>query len=688
MKKLPVMEDYLRLHYVGDPCAKNGRVAWMTSWWDTSAPVGFRRFREEVRLAEVQGNQLQNERRVTAGGRVERHPAIAGDGAVYFLSDASLGAPMPEDGTMPKWVENELYSQLQLYRWQDGQVEQLTAMRHGVNRFFIAPDEKKIFFLAWKYQTDDMADLTREYTEEERAAALAERLSVPFVTERQRYKADAEMGYRSVRSELLWLWEDGHVRCLLDEDADFAAPCWLPDSETILFQRTNEDGKLAFCTLAIRDGAVNTLATVENVSMCFEDDYAPVIDVARGQIIFGANTPGMQYADPRRVYAIPLAGGENLTARALLSPEKDVDGVFSQDMNFPTRSFNEAEYLLMPDGNFYYTTGFEGDVHIARVPAGAEDAAPEMVTGAMVNFHALCAFDENRILALCAYPDRIAELGLIDIRTGGVKLLTDANPWLHEVALQIPESVWTASGTHGFYLPPIGGERPAPVILYCHGGPTGFYCSGMNYELQALAAAGFGVLYANPRGGTGYGRERNKDEFAYDGSALADLLEFVDTVCEKHPELDAKRLGVCGGSYGGFMTLHAASRCDRFKAASAHRALANMQMISMSSHSAGGHTREAFEHFIDWIVDGVKSSPASYVDKIRIPLQILQSECDANCVSEQANQVYTAMRTWNPDVPCEYILYPDSCHGLGHRGPVELAVHHRNANLEWFRKYL
>lgn len=422
--------------------------------------------------------------------------------------------------------------------------------------------------------------------------------------------------------------------------------------------------------------------------MCFEDDYAPMIDPERGQILFGANVPDMEYADPRGLYAIPLTGGQDLTARRLLSPEQDVDGIFPQDMNFSSRGHHEAEYVLMPDGNCYYTTGFHGDVRIAKVAAEAEDAAPILVTGEMGNYHALSRYDDDHLLALCGLPDKLPEAALVNIHSGETVLLTQSDPWMETVQLQRPESIWTPSGTHGFYLPPVGAEGPAPVILYCHGGPTGFYCSCLNYELQALAAAGFGVLYANPRGSTGYGRERNKDAFAYDGSALSDLVEFVDMVCARHPELDPDRVGICGGSYGGFMTLHAASRCGRFKAASSHRALSNMLMISASSHSAGGHTREAFAQFLDWIRDGIKTSPSSFVDKIKIPLQILQSACDANCVPEQANQVYTAMRAWNPDVPCEYILYPDSGHGLGHKGPMELAVHHRNANLRWFQTYL
>lgn len=687
-QRLPVMEDYLRMKLVGEPCSRNGWIAWTAAVWDTEAPIGYRRFREEVFLAKMDGTQLSTVQKITAGGKQERCPVMAEDGAVWFLSDASLQTPWPEDGTMPQRIENELFSQMQIYRWKDGEVHQLTHMLHGVERFFVSPDESRIFFLSWKYAGDGYEELTAERTEASRCAALEARLDAPFVTEAQCYKADAELGYRSVRSLLLWVLDESGVRCLLDGQQEFSSPGWMPDSKSILFQRTGKEEKLEFCVLDTESGDVSRLATVSNVSLCFEDDHAAVIDTDHTQIIFAGNEPEMEYSDPRGLYAIPLAGGEDLIARRLLSPETDVDGIFPQDMNFCSCGSYETEFLLLPDGRCCYTTGFRGDVRIAAVPACGENADPVMLTGEMANYHALSQYDEEHLLALCGLPDKLPELALVNIHSGETVLLTDSNLWMHEVLIQRPRSVWTPSGTHGFYLPPLSAEDHAPSILFCHGGPTGFYCSALNYEFQALAAAGFGVLFANPRGGTGYGKSRSRDEFAYDGTALADLLEFVDTVCLQHPELDPDRIGICGGSYGGFMTLHAVSRCDRFKAASCHRALANMQMISASSHSAGGHSREEFAAFSDRIRSEIRSSPASYVDKIRIPLQILQSALDANCVPEQANQVYTAMRAWNPDIPCEYIMYPDSGHGLSYKGPVELAVHHRNANLRWFQTYL
>ena len=681
-KRLPVMEDHLRFRYLADPSVSGGGVAWTVSHWDESAPEGFRRFREEVHVAELHQGRLEGERIITAGGSSEGCPSVQPDGSVFFLSDASRPVPMPEVGTIPLRLENEFFAQRQLYRWHQGDVEQCTGLRHGVQSYLPAPDGKRVLLCTWSYGEETREELEREPTAGELYAALEERLQEPFTTEEQRFKADAEMGYCSNRKLELWLWEQGKLRPLLKQP--FSAPCWMSDGKTLLFQRSGEKALLEFHTLDTQSGEISLLATVKNVSACFEEHTPAII---HGQLLFCGNAPGTEYADPRGLYAIPLTGGE-VEARRLLSPEADVDGVLPQDYNFVSRSVRKAEFCPMDDGRVYYATGFQGDVRIASVAFSEADGIPQMVTPAMENHHSLCPVDENHLLTLCGLPDRLPELALVELSSGKTTLLTNTNPWLEEVSLQRPQSLCTGSGTQGFYLPPVTKNAKAPVILYCHGGPTGFFSSAMNYELQALAGAGYGVLYPNPRGGTGFGRERSPDHFAYDGAALADIVEFTDLACQLHPELDGSRVGICGGSYGGFLTLYAAVHSERFRAACAHRALANMHLIATASHSAGGHSREEFPDFVDCLTDRLEQSITPLVDRIRIPLLLLYSELDANCIPAQGKQIYAAMKAWNPSVPCEFILYPDSCHGLASRGPMELAVHHKNANKGWVDRYL
>lgn len=681
-KRLPVMEDLLRIHSLADPSFCAGRVAWTVCHWDTRAPEGFRRFRRVVHTALLRASGLEEEQILTAGGGEEGCATVMPDGAVCFLSDASRPLPMPEVGTVPKRLENEFFGQRQLYRCRGGRTEKMTSLRHGVEDYIPSPDGEKILLLSWKYGEETLEQLVRERTAEEIRAELQVRLSEPYTTESQRFKADAEMGYCAHRSLELWLWEQGQLRLLPVQP--FSAPCWMPDGKTILFQRGGRDNLLEFHTMDVETGAVALLATLTNVSPCYEE-HAPLI--TQGQIIFCANTPNMEYSDPRGLYAIPAAGGEKLEARRLISEEADVDGVLPQEYSITLRNERRREICLVGE-DVYYTTGLDGDVRIAAVPAMASQAVPRRVTAPMETYRTLHPVDENHVLALCGLPDRMPELALVELSTGRGTLLTNANPWQEEVALQKPQSIHTPSGVQGFYLPPVTGEAKAPVIVYCHGGPTGFYASNLDYEFQALAAAGYGVLYPNPRSSTGFGKEYGADHFAYDGASLADVEEFLDTACALDPRLDAGRAGVCGGSYGGFLTLYAAVHSDKFRAACAHRALANMHMIATATHSAGGHSREEYPDLVRCLTARLEESISPLVDKISIPLLLLYSESDANCIPAQGYQIYAAMKAWKASVPCEFILYPDSCHGLGYRGPMELAVHHKNANREWFDRYL
>lgn len=424
------------------------------------------------------------------------------------------------------------------------------------------------------------------------------------------------------------------------------------------------------------------------------------------------------------------------TANKLIDPAYDVDGILPQEYNFASRSTGHLQYLVMPDGFCYYISGLEGRMRLFRVPiAGKLHKPQELIQkeDTSFNFQGLCALKDHQLLTMASDAVTLPELYLVSIESGSCALyrLTDTNPLLHKKRLQKPLELTVTTLDHadsiqGFTLPPAdlweasavsestkentaltfqnatasltsadstGKEasqekQKYPAILYCHGGPTGFYSTALNYEFQALAAAGFVVLFANPRGGTGYGKQHNSYEHAFDNTAMNDLLCFVREACRKYSFIDPDRIGICGGSYGGYMTAWAASHSKLFKAACAHRPLLNLQMIRYSSHSAGQDSREDFESFRDSMFDCIRNSPNTYADRITIPFQILQSEHDANCVPEQAHQLYTALKDLHPDIPSRLVLYPDSNHGLLKKGPAYLALQHRLDNLSWFQKYL
>src|SRR5476651_606029 len=186
------------------------------------------------------------------------------------------------------------------------------------------------------------------------------------------------------------------------------------------------------------------------------------------------------------------------------------------------------------------------------------------------------------IFAFCA-SDASNPGELHIVANGAEARLTDLNPWLRERYVAQPERhQFTAPdgwGIEGWLLKPENFDpgRLHPLVLEIHGGPHGQYGWAFFHELQVLAGMGYLVLYANPRGSDGYG-ERFRGEVVRDwgGKDFVDLMTAVDQLIERSGAVDTSRMGIGGGSYGGYMTNWAIGQTDRFAAAVAMRSISNL----------------------------------------------------------------------------------------------------------------
>ncbi len=231
--------------------------------------------------------------------------------------------------------------------------------------------------------------------------------------------------------------------------------------------------------------------------------------------------------------------------------------------------------------------------------------------------------------------------------------------------------------------------RPLPTILYIHGGPHLGYVHNLFHEYQALAAKGFVVLYPNPRGSKGYGE-------AYTGAikgnwgepAQADSLACVNYAISQG-WTDAAKVGVAGGSYGGYLTGWMVSHAsERFAAAVAERGVFNL--LSMAGtcdfvwrdndYFAANATTNPAEY--------LRNSPLTYADTMDTPLLIIHSEGDRRCPIEQAEQLFAALkRAEKPDVA--FLRYgAESNHNLSRGGPPDLRLDRQRRIHAWFEKYL
>ncbi len=308
--------------------------------------------------------------------------------------------------------------------------------------------------------------------------------------------------------------------------------------------------------------------------------------------------------------------------------------------------------------------------------------------------HSLKKENHFHLIAKDVHPQEIYKLGIQtkdkksplffwDTITNVNKQLTDKLSFSSMLEYEIDnEGLYI----QGWLVPPINLDetKKYPVILYIHGGPHGMHGYSFNATVQALAAKGYGVLLINPRGSSGYG-QKFSDGCVNDwgGGDYRDLMKGVDVALEKFPYLDKDRMGVMGGSYGGYMTNWIVTQTDRFKAAIASASLSNL--ISFYSTSLyqdlvhaefGGMPWDNYEKL--W-----ERSPLKHIKNVKTPTMLVHGENDNDVHITQAEEMYTALKMRGVDTVL--VRYPREGHGI--REPKH-RVDNLQRNLDWFEKYL
>jgi dipeptidyl aminopeptidase/acylaminoacyl peptidase len=232
---------------------------------------------------------------------------------------------------------------------------------------------------------------------------------------------------------------------------------------------------------------------------------------------------------------------------------------------------------------------------------------------------------------------------------------------------------------HGWVVRPQG-DGPHPVLLMIHGGPFTQYGWRAFDEAQVYAAAGYAVVMGNPRGSSGYGQAHGRAVIGDVGAVCgADLMALLDQAL-KADDLDGSRVGVLGGSHGGFMTTWlAAQHPDRFKAAVSERAV-NATDSFIGSSDIGWFFPGAL-----WGEDAEKS-PLTHADRITAPMLIIHSEQDWRCPLEQAQRLFVALRLRG--APVEMLLFPGEGHEMSRSGLPSHRVARFEAILDWFGRWM
>lgn len=264
---------------------------------------------------------------------------------------------------------------------------------------------------------------------------------------------------------------------------------------------------------------------------------------------------------------------------------------------------------------------------------------------------------------------------------------------IRAVELVRPESHWVTSDdghrVQVWVMRPAG-QKPGescPAILEIHGGPHCQYGEAFFHEFQALAAQGYAVVYSNPRGSKGYGETHCCAIKGDWGNADWCDLQAVTRFMQQQDWIDQNRIGIMGGSYGGYMTNWAISHSDAYRAAITDRCVSNL--ISMIGSSDLPLIPDEYWSGNGW--DDTEAlweqSPLKHFRNVRTPTLVIHSEGDLRCNVEQGEQVFAALKLLK--VPTRFIRYPTTTsHGMSRMGPPDLRIHRLDQIVKWWQTYL
>jgi len=274
------------------------------------------------------------------------------------------------------------------------------------------------------------------------------------------------------------------------------------------------------------------------------------------------------------------------------------------------------------------------------------------------------------------------------------KKLTNHNTWLKKYHIVQPKKIKFIRNKEeydGWVLSPRNIEegKKYPGILVIHGGPKMMYSSVISFDLQLLAAEGNFVFYMNPSGSDGRGDAFSniRDKFA--SVPYEELMCFVDFIIEKHPEIDKNRLGITGGSYGGYMTNYIIGQTDRFKAAVSERGISNLMTAFTSSDIGHEFIYEYMgNHDTPWNnkMVYIKNSPIYYADRIKTPTLFIHGEMDYRCHNSESLNMFNALNYHG--VLTKFCLFSNESHSLSVKGKPISKYKRYQELLNWFRKHL
>jgi len=640
-------DDLYRLAWADDPrVSPDGRtVAFVAIGLDEEKND----YTASIWLVPVDGSQAP--RRLTAGPKQDLAPRWSPDGTrLAFVSNRD---------------ENVKAKQLYVIPVAGGEPVRLTELDEDVGEVEWSPDGQRLAFSA---RVRDP-----EYEEEDEKRRRPRRFS------RLQFKFDSEGWTGDRRRHLFVVPADGSDPSsqLTEGDFEDGSPAWSPDGSRIAFTSARHEDwdieRVHHVYLVDPNGGEPEQLTKGEA--WFE---APAWSPDGSQIACRYGPGGFDFPRHGQIAVVDAANGEH----RLLTTSLDLNCAPYPPVREPVWAGESLLFVVEDAGsNVPY-----------RVPADGS-AEPEPVLEGDVW---LTGFDwaGGQAVHTATTPTSPPEV------FSGEKQLSDvSSAFTSSVEISAPERFTAVSAdgseVEAWLMRPPGFEegRRYPVLLSIHGGPFTQYGNRFFDEFQVYAGAGYVVLYSNPRGSSGYSEEWGR---AINGPIeggpgwgtrdYEDVTAVVDSALERFDFCDPDRLGVLGGSYGGYMTSWIVSHTDRFRAACSARSVNNFVLEGGSSAIGWGFKGIVGAYWFEAPDVYLKISPSHYAENITTPLLILHSENDLRCPVGHAEDLFAILRLLKREV--ELVRFPAESHELTRSGSPMHRVMRFEVILDWFARYL
>ena len=655
MKRNVTAEDIWALKFVGDPqLSPDGQQVAFTM---TSINVERNGYDSAVFLQDAKGGA----------------PGLFTTGTRSDVTVREHTARWSPDGTKLFFLSNRNgKEQLFLSEARGGEARQLTHAEDGIGSPVWSPDGSKIAFTMKLPKIKGSEPGNPDVR----------------VIRRLRYKANG-VGFLDERRRHLWFVDaaSGEVKQVTAGEFDVSQPSWSPCGTQFAFTTcTNSDSDLRFVPDVFTVGAdgKDLKKLTQGLGPCAN----PVFSPCGKYIAYTGHDKGEVGYPDTHLFVVAVSGDEaprNLLAGFSRSVGNSVGSDTRADKGGVepawTASGSELVFGATDGGNSnLYAVNMQGEVR--QITSGDQSITSFSMVDKKITYTA------NHVLN----PGDIYVTDLVGATTTRLTHVNDT--FLNELKLVEPERIVFKSALdweiEGWVMKPVDYEpgQLYPLVLHIHGGPHATSGNAFFHEFQLLAAQGYGVVYSNPRGSKGYGSEFTKGVVGdWGGNDYVDLMKSVDC-CVEQGWVDPSRIGVTGGSYGGYMANWMVTQTDRFKAAVTLRSISNMY-TKYGTSDIGFYGNKAGMGGADLWDDEeliMSRSPMRHARNVKTPILIIHSEQDLRCPMEQGEQWFIALKRLG--VTTEFVRFAGENHELSRSGKPRNRVDRLLFIQDWFERYL